>query len=90
MLSDFGVKPCGSLLLDEKLGLHIAFGRSDHFGGHVGAAQFSRPEEVVHIDRVYLPSVQPLIHVRRADLRGPGLELALMRDDRFVVDYAIS
>jgi len=45
---------------------------------------------VVHIDRVYLPSVQPLIHVRRADLRGPGLELALMRDDRFVVDYAIS
>lgn len=88
VLSDFGVKPCGSLLLDEKLGLHIAFGRSDHFGGRVGAAQFSRPEEVVHIDRVYLPSVQPMVHVRRVDLRGPGTEIPLMRDNRFVVDFA--
>jgi hypothetical protein len=87
VLADFGVKPCGSLLLDEKLGLHIAFGRSDHFGGQVGASRFSRPEEVVHIDRVYLPSVQPLVHVLRADLRGPGTEIPLMRDDRFVVDF---
>jgi hypothetical protein len=90
ILSDYGVKPCGSLLLDEKLGLHIAFGRSDHFGGRVGAAQFSRPEEVVHIDRVYLPSVQPLVHVRRVDLCGPGLKIPLMRDDRFVVDLGVS
>lgn len=90
VLSDFGVKPCGSLLLDEKLGLHIAFGRSDHFGGRVGAAQFSRPEEVVHIDRVYLPSVQPLVHVRRVVLCGPGFEIPLLRDDRFVIDFAVS
>jgi hypothetical protein len=88
VLADFGVKPCGSLLLDEKLGLHIAFGRSDHFGGRVGASRFTRPEEVVHIDRVYLPSVQPLVHVRRVDLRGPGLTIPLMRDDRFIIDFA--
>jgi len=90
VLADFGVKPCGSLLLDEKLGLHIAFGRSDHFGGRVGASRFTRPEEVVHIDRVYLPSVQPLVHVRRVDLRGPGLTIPLMRDDRFIIDFAVS
>jgi hypothetical protein len=90
VLADFGVKPCGSLLLDEKLGLHIAFGRSDHFGGRVGAAQFTRPEEVVHIDRVYLPSVQPMVHVRRVDLRGPGFEIPLMRDDHFIIDFGIS
>lgn len=90
VLADFGVKPCGSLLLDEKLGLHIAFGRSDHFGGRVGASRFSRPEEVVHIDRVYLPSVQPLVHVRRVDLRGPGLAIPLMRDDRFIIDFTPS
>jgi hypothetical protein len=89
VLADFGVKPCGSLLLDEKLGLHIAFGRSDHFGGRVGAAQFTRPEEVVHIDRVYLPSVQPLVRVRRVDLRGAGPAIPLIRDDRFIVDYGI-
>jgi hypothetical protein len=87
VLADFGVKPCGALLLDEKLGLHIAFGRSDHFGGQVGPAQFSRPEAVVHIDRVYLPSVQPKIHVRRVTLLGPGFEIPIIEDDRFVVDF---
>ena len=35
VLGDFGLNPTGSILLDEKLGLHIAFGRSDHFGGTV-------------------------------------------------------
>jgi hypothetical protein len=90
ILSDYGVKPCGSLLLDEKLGLHIAFGRSDHFGGRVGPAQFSRPEQVVHIDRVYVPSMQPLVHVRSADLCEPGRKIPLIRDDRFVVDFGAS
>jgi leucyl aminopeptidase (aminopeptidase T) len=89
VLADFGVKPCGSLLLDEKLGLHIAFGRSDHFGGRVGAAQFTAPEAVVHIDRVYLPSVQPLIKVRLVVLHGLGFELPIIRDDRFVIDFAV-
>ena len=64
----FGVEPCGEILLDEKLGLHIAFGRSDHFGGQVGAAQFSQPEAVVHIDRIYLPGLQPRVVPQRVDL----------------------
>jgi hypothetical protein len=88
VLADFGVKPCGSLLLDEKLGLHIAFGRSDHFGGQVGPAQFSKPEEVVHIDRVYLPSVQPLVQVRKVTLTGPNFGVLLIENDRFVVDFS--
>jgi hypothetical protein len=81
VLADFGVQPCGEILLDEKLGLHIAFGRSDHFGGQVGAAQFSKPQAVVHIDRIYLPSLQPRVALRRADLvDGEGRAIALMRD----------
>jgi hypothetical protein len=88
VLAEFGVQPCDSMLLDEKLGLHIAFGRSDHFGGHVGPRQFSRPEAVVHIDRVYVPSVQPRVHVRRLDLFGPeGEATPLLRDDRYVIDF---
>ena len=88
VLSDFGLEPIGELLLDEKLGLHIAFGRSDHFGGQVGAAQFSSPEAVVHIDRVYLPSMQPLVQVPRVDLHLPGGErLPLIRDHEYVVDW---
>jgi hypothetical protein len=87
VLADFGVPPAGELLLDEKLGLHIAFGRSDHFGGQVGAARFSRPEEVVHIDRVYLPSMQPRVCAASVDLQLPDGALPLIRDGRYVIAW---
>ena len=63
----------GEVLLDEKLGLHIAFGRSEHFGGQVGPAQFSRPEAVVHQDRVYVPAIQPRLVAARVDLQPRSL-----------------
>jgi hypothetical protein len=87
VLGDFGVAPTGERLLDEKLGLHIAFGRSDHFGGQVGAARFSRPEEVVHIDRVYLPSMQPRVHAASVDLELPDGTVPLIRDGRYVIAW---
>lgn len=86
VLADFGVRPMGTILLDEKLGLHIAFGRSDHFGGQVGAARFSSPAAVVHIDRIYLPETQPQVGVESVDLvSGDGVTRPLMRDNRFVL-----
>jgi hypothetical protein len=63
VLKDFGIQPSGEILLDEKLGLHVAFGRSDHFGGAVGPGDFSSPDQVVHIDRIYIPQIQNKIHV---------------------------
>ncbi len=88
VLADFGLEPIGETLLDEKLGLHIAFGRSDHFGGQVGAAQFSRPEAVVHIDRVYIPQMQPQVNARAVDLAFEGrAPLALIRDGRYAVSF---
>lgn len=83
VLGDFGVAPCGSILLDEKLGLHVAFGRSDHFGGAVGPRDFSSPEAVIHLDRVYIPATQPRVRVREVRLRGPGLDRAVIVDDKF-------
>jgi hypothetical protein len=85
VLADLGVQPTGEILLDEKLGLHIAFGRSDHFGGQVGAAQFSKPEAVVHIDRIYLPSLQPRVNAKRVELTGEdGRTTVIMRDGVYV------
>ena len=69
VLGDFGIEPIGEVLLDEKLGLHIAFGRSEHFGGQVGPEQFSCPEAVVHQDRVYVPAIQPRVVAARVDLQ---------------------
>jgi hypothetical protein len=63
VLGEWGVSAVGSTLLDEKLGLHIAFGRSDHFGGVTGPGAFHDPKNVVHQDWVYVPSVQPTIEI---------------------------
>jgi len=44
----------GTILEDEKvLGMHWAYGRSDHIGGTIGVADFSDPNHVVHYDIIY-------------------------------------
>jgi hypothetical protein len=86
VLGDFGIGPVGEILLDEKLGLHVAFGRSDHFGGRVGPADFSSPAEVVHLDRIYIPATQPRVAVYSVVLRYPeGAEEILMVDGRYLI-----
>jgi hypothetical protein len=88
VLGDFGISPMGEILLDEKLGLHIAFGRSDHFGGHVSSASFSSPERVVHIDRVYTASLQPQIEVAEVTLAMPDkTAVELMKDGVYTVPF---
>ena len=88
VLADFGIKPIGEVLLDEKLGLHLAFGRSEHFGGQVGPADFSRPEAVMHQDHVYLPELQPRVVAARVVLeRQGGASLDLICDGHYVIDF---
>ncbi len=88
VLGDFGLSPTGETLLDEKLGLHIAFGRSDHFGGRVGPSDFSSPDRVVHIDRVYVASVQPRVTVLEATLEmEDGDSQMLMEKGVYRVDF---
>ncbi len=88
VLDAFGVEPTGEILLDEKLGLHIAFGRSDHFGGQVGPAAFSGPNAVVHIDRVYVPKIQPRVRAVDVELRAStGTLVPVIQDGRYVVDF---
>ena len=86
VLGEWGVQAVGSTLLDEKLGLHIAFGRSDHFGGVTSPTQFRDPANVVHIDRVYVESVQPRIQVREvAFTYADGTREVIIQSGRFVV-----
>ncbi len=84
VLGDFNLKPTGSILLDEKLGLHIAFGRSDHFGGSVGPDDFSGPDAVIHLDRVYIPETQPKVNVSEVKLCGPELDQVIIRNGLFL------
>jgi len=88
VLAELGVRPIGQLLLDEKLGLHLAFGRSDHFGGRVGPSDFSRPEAVIHQDHVFLPELQPRVESALVELVMPdGARLELMRDGHYTVSF---
>jgi leucyl aminopeptidase (aminopeptidase T) len=88
VLGDFGLEPTGEILLDEKLGVHIAFGRSEHFGGQVGPGSFSSPDKVVHIDRVYIEALQPQVRIERAVLEfAGGEELLLMADNRYCIEF---
>ena len=88
VLADFGIVPIGEVLLDEKLGLHIAFGRSEHFGGQVGPDRFSRPEAVVHQDHVYIEAIQPRVRLARACLANEGgEEVELIRNGAYVVRF---
>jgi aminopeptidase len=88
VLADFGIKPIGEVLLDEKLGLHLAFGRSEHFGGQVGPKDFSRSEAVMHEDHVYLPELQPMVSAVRVVLqRDDGASLDLIRDGNYAIDF---
>jgi len=86
VLGDFGLLPVGEVLLDEKLGLHVAFGRSDHFGGRVGPADFSSAAEVIHLDRIYIPATQPRILIRAVVLRHLDASLeVIMENGRYTV-----
>lgn len=88
VLAAFDVHPVGEVLLDEKLGLHIAFGRSEHFGGQVGPDDFSSPEAVTHQDRVYIEELQPRVRPVAVDLEvEDGRILELMRDGEYVIDF---
>ena len=87
VLGDFGIDPIGAVLLDEKLGPHIAFGRSDHFGGQVGPEDFSAPDQVVHIDRVYLPQTQPAVQLDSLTLQTPENSVPLIVGCRWIFDF---
>jgi len=83
VLGDFGLRPTGSILLDEKLGLHVAFGRSDHFGGTVGPDDFSGPDAVIHLDRVFIREGMPDVTVDEVRLLGPDLDRVVIAGGRF-------
>ena len=86
ILGDFGIAPVGSILLDEKLALHIAMGRSEHLGGVTSPTDFASPDNVCHIDYVFHRALQPDIHIARGELRGPWGSVVFVENDRYLYD----
>jgi len=86
VLGDFGLQPIDEILLDEKLAFHVAFGRSDHFGGATGPDKFSSPAAVVHIDRIYSPAMQPRISLVSVTMVHPhNHRTKIIENDRYLI-----
>jgi len=86
VLGEWGIEAVGCILLDEKLGPHIAFGRSEHFGGITGPSSFRDKKKVVHIDRVYVPSSQPKVKVHKIAFQYANEEAELaMQDGKYLI-----
>lgn len=74
----------GVVIEDEKVGMHWAFGRSEHLGGTVGPSAFIKPENVVHHDIVYARGCP--IGVRHLHLRMPdGSRREIIRHNHYVI-----
>ncbi len=78
VLESLGVEPMPNdshfgdpTLLNEKLGIHIAFGRSEHLGGIISPASFLNPAKAFHQDYIFIDSVQPRVRIKRMDLVFP-------------------
>lgn len=74
----------GNVLEDEKVGPHIAYGRSDHLGGIVGPEQFDDPRHVVHHDTVYAKGCT--IETRSLVLEyADEVEEEILRDGKYLL-----
>ncbi len=75
----------GEVLEDEKvLGMHWAYGRSDHLGGTVGVAEFADPSHVIHQDIVYAKG-GPIEIARLVFEYEDGTTAPIMEDGEYTV-----
>ncbi len=73
----------GSVLEDEKAGLHWAYGRSEHLGGVTGPEAFRDPRNVIHQDIVYAPGCP--IEADRLVLEGASGSEEILRGNRYTI-----
>jgi len=80
VLGEWGIPAVGHVLLDEKLAVHVALGRSEHLGGVTSPADFTSPQHVCHIDYVYHPRLMPDVRVARGVLHYADRDAVFMVD----------
>ncbi|MBT3721183.1 hypothetical protein HOG47_06035, partial [archaeon] len=67
------------VLLDEKVGLHIALGRSEHLGGHVSPKEFLDSKNVWHQDYVFLKGIKEII------VNKGNKKTVLMKENQYTI-----
>ncbi len=72
----------GADIQDEKIlgTMHVATGRDDHLGGHIGPAQFKYQKNATHEDILFAPHKTPEIRINGVWMRKDGAEVLLIKD----------
>ncbi len=86
VLGEFGIEAVGHVLLDEKLAVHIALGRSEHLGGVTSPADFLSPSNVCHIDYVYHHKLMPHVRIARGVLETDDNAFVFVENDKYRFD----
>lgn len=87
VLGEFGIEAVGHVLLDEKLAVHIALGRSEHLGGVTAPSDFLSPANVSHIDYVYHHKLMPNIRIVRGTLATDDNHYVFVENDKYRFDF---
>ncbi len=86
VLGEFGIEAVGHVLLDEKLAVHIALGRSEHLGGVTSPADFLSPSNVSHIDYVYHHKLMPHVRIVRGVLETDDNAFVFVENGKYRFD----
>lgn len=87
VLGEFGIEAVGHVLLDEKLAVHIALGRSEHLGGVTAPSDFLSPANVSHVDYVYHHKFMPHIRIARGVLSTDDADFVFVENDKYRFDF---
>ncbi len=85
VLAMYGIKSCGKILLDEKLGMHIALGRNDHFSGNVSPSSFRKRQNVWHQDYVYIKEMQPKIDLAKIVVNKKNKTKLIIENNKYKI-----
>lgn len=85
VLGLYNIKSCGRTLLDEKLGMHIALGRNDHFSGNIGPGSFMKKQNIWHQDYVYIKEMQPKISINKVKINKNKKSIEIIRENKYKI-----
>lgn len=72
----------GADIQDEKIlgTMHVATGRDDHLGGHIGPAEFKHKENATHEDILFAPHKTPEVKLNGVWMHKGGEDVLLIKD----------
>ncbi len=86
VLGEWGITAVGQNIHDEKLGVHIGLGRSEHLGGVTSPADFRVPASASHVDYIFHHSLMPDVLLKRGVLYFNKDKVVFIQHEKYMYD----